>query len=73
MAIKYPIQYELNPKGASAGMRWLTLSIKNIGNENLIGLDVKLNSLDAYDIYVYGTGSYVAVLKPGEERSEERR
>jgi hypothetical protein len=48
-------------------MRWLTLRLKNVGEENLIGLDVKLNSLDAYDIYVYGTGGYVAVLKPGEE------
>jgi hypothetical protein len=67
VAKKYPIEYELNPKSVSAGIRWLTLSIKNIGTENLIGLDVKLNSLDAYDIYVYGTGSYIAVLKPDEE------
>ena len=67
MAIKYPIQYELDPKSITAGMRWLTLTVKNIGNENLIGLDVRLNSLDAYNIYVYGTGTYVAVLKPGEE------
>jgi hypothetical protein len=48
-------------------MRWVTLRLKNVGEQNLIGLDVKLNSLDAYDIYVYGTGSYVAVIKPGEE------
>lgn len=68
MAVKHPIQYELNPKSVSAGMRWLTLKVQNIGNENLIGLDVKLNSLDAYDIYVYGTGTYVSVLKPGEEQ-----
>lgn len=67
MALKYPIEYELNPKNVNAGMRWLTLRLKNVGAENLIGLDVKLNSLDAYDIYVYGTGSYLAVLKPGEE------
>jgi hypothetical protein len=66
MGEKYPIQYELEPQTVSAGMRWLTLSLKNIGLENLIGLDVKLNSLDAYNIYVYGTGTYVAVIKPGE-------
>jgi hypothetical protein len=29
---------------------------------------VKLNSLDAYSIYVYGTGSFIQVLKPGEEQ-----
>ena len=67
MTTKFPIEYELNPKSVGAGVRWLTLSIRNIGSENLIGLDVKLNSLDAYDIYVYGTGNYIAVLKPGEE------
>jgi hypothetical protein len=67
MTVKYPIEYELNPKNVNAGMRWLTLRLKNVGETNLIGLDVKLNSLDAYDIYVYGTGRYVAVLKPGEQ------
>jgi hypothetical protein len=67
MDVKYPIEYELTPRNVSAGMRWLTLRLKNVGETNLIGLDVKLNSLDAYDIYVHGTGNYVAVLKPGEE------
>jgi hypothetical protein len=49
------------------GSRWLTLKIKNIGEENLIGLDVKLNSLDAYSISLSDTGHYVASLKPGGE------
>jgi hypothetical protein len=67
MPTKYPIEYELRPKAISMGARWLTLTIKNIGNENLIGLDVKLNSLDAYSISVNGDGKYVTSLKPGEE------
>jgi hypothetical protein len=67
MAVKYPIEYELTPRSASAGVRWLTLRLKNVGEKNLIGLDVRLNSLDAYDINVYGTGNYIAVLKPGEQ------
>lgn len=67
MPVKYPIEYELAPRNVSTGMRWLTLRLKNVGETNLIGLEVKLNSLDAYDIYVYGTGSYVASLKPGQE------
>ena len=62
MGIKNPIEYDLHPRNVSPGMRWLTLRLKNVGEENLIGLDAKLNSLDAYDVYVYGTGSYVAVL-----------
>jgi hypothetical protein len=67
MPTKYPIEYELEPKIISMGARWVTLTIKNVGSENLIGLDVKLNSLDAYSISVYGAGHYVASLKPGEE------
>ena len=68
MAVKHPIEYELTPMSTSVGLRWLTLTVKNIGIENLIGLDVKLNSLDAYGIYVYGTGNFIQVLKPGEEQ-----
>lgn len=68
MAVKGPIKYELTPTSTSPGLRWLTLAVKNTGTENLIGLDVKLNSLDAYSIYVHGTGSFVQVLKPGEEQ-----
>jgi hypothetical protein len=68
MTIKHPIEYGLTPKNVSAGMRWLTLRLKNVGEQNLIGLDVKLNSMDGYDIHVQGTGSYVGVLKPGEEK-----
>ena len=68
MAVKAPIKYELTPTSTSAGLRWLTLTIKNTGTENLIGLDIKLNSLDAYSIQVHGTGTFAQVLKPGEEQ-----
>jgi hypothetical protein len=67
MPTQYPIEYKLEPKTISMGARWLTLTIKNIGDENLIGLDVKLNSLDAYSISVSGAGHYVTSLKPDEE------
>jgi hypothetical protein len=68
MAIRYPIQYELSPKQISSGMRWLTLTVKNIGADDLTSLDVRLNSLDTWSLYVYGTGAYIPVLKPNEER-----
>ena len=44
MPTQYPIEYRLEPTTISIGARWLTLTIKNVGDENLIGLDVKLNS-----------------------------
>jgi len=68
MTIKYPIEYELTPKNVATGTRWVTLTLKNISDESLTGLDVRLNSLDAYGLNVYGTGSYVSILSPNEEK-----
>jgi hypothetical protein len=68
MAIKYPLEYELTPDTIDTGRRWMTLSLKNIGTEDMTGLDVKVNSLDAYSIGVLGTGSYIARLGANEER-----
>jgi len=68
MAMIHPIEYELSPSTIDAGTRWLTLRVKNLGSNVLTALDVRLNSLDAYSITVYGTGSYVATLTPEEEK-----
>lgn len=65
MAIRYPIEYELTPRTVDVGTRWLTLSLKNIGTEDLTSLDVRLNSLDVYNISTYGTGSYLELLESG--------
>jgi hypothetical protein len=67
MAIRYPIEYELTPDRIDAGRSWLSLRLKNIGDNALTGLDVRLNSLDVYSISISGAGSYVSVLNPGEE------
>lgn len=69
MAIKYPIEYELVPTTIDTGRHWVTLNLKNIGNQDLTGLDVNLNSLDAYSMSALGTGSYVSSLKSDEERA----
>lgn len=63
-----PIEYELSPTRVDPGTRWLTLRLKNVGAEALTTLDLRLNSLDAYGITVYGTGSYLAKLAAEEER-----
>jgi hypothetical protein len=68
MAIKYPIEYTLKPRSIDAGRQWMTLRIKNIGANDLTALDVRLNSLDAYSLSVFGTGSYISLLRPNEER-----
>jgi len=68
MAVKHTIEYDLTPTSTSAGLHWFTLTVRNVGTENLVGL-VKLNSLDVYSIDVYGTGNFVRDLKPGKEQA----
>jgi hypothetical protein len=68
MAIKYPLEYELTPTSIDAGRHWVTLTLKNIGTQDLTGLDINVNSLDAYSISVLGTGSYVSILESSGSR-----
>lgn len=67
MISKYPLACEVNPRSIPAGMHWLTVTVKNIGDQELTNLDVKLNSLDTYAIAVLGTGSHLAELLPNVE------
>jgi hypothetical protein len=68
MVTKYPLQYAIEPRQVEAGRRWVTVRLKNVGETTLRSLDVRLNSLDAYAIAVYGTGSFVPELNPNEEQ-----
>jgi hypothetical protein len=70
---KYPIEYELNPTEIEKGTNWVTLKLKNIGNETLANLDVQLHSLDTYNLTVYGTwwsggGQHITTLGPSEQQ-----
>jgi hypothetical protein len=70
--IKYPLEYEFNPTDMDKGKQWLTLTLKNIGNETLKRLDVELHSLDTFYLFPFifpsGIGHYIGELKPDEER-----
>jgi hypothetical protein len=66
MAVKFPIEYNLKPKLVDVGSRWLTLTLKNVSSMKLTDMDVRLNSLDSYNLYIFGPGSFVAELKPNE-------
>jgi hypothetical protein len=70
--IKYPIEYELEPAEIDKGSNWVTLKLKNIGNETLNKLDVQLHSMDTdllsvMGSWLLGTGVYVEELRPNEE------
>jgi hypothetical protein len=57
---RYPFEYELNPSTIDVGTNWITLTLKNIGREDLRYLDIQLHSLDTYNLSVYGTGLFGA-------------
>ena len=66
---KYPIEYEFDPTEIEKGTNWVTLKLKNIGNEPLENLDVQLHSVDTYNLTVYGSwwegaGHHIAKLGP---------
>jgi len=70
--LKNPIKYELTPAQIDEGLNWLTLKLKNMGKESLVGLDIQLHSLDTYNLTVYGTwgigaGHYITELGPNKE------
>jgi hypothetical protein len=66
MPIKSDFDYDLTPREIDAGVRWLTLTLGNAGDEDLQEMSVRLNSLDSYQIDVHGTGSFVPELGVNE-------
>ncbi len=68
MAAKFPIEYDITPKSVPAGTTWLTVSLKNVSQDALTGLNVRLNSLDTYAIDVQEDAALVSSLEPGEEQ-----
>ncbi len=67
MPVRYPLEYSIGPQTLSAGRQWMLVRLKHLGAVALTALDVRLNSLDAYSISVFGSGSFVSVLEPGQE------
>lgn len=66
MPTRPPFRYDLDPREVSTGVRWVTLTLHNISEEDVRSLSVQLNSTDTYQIDVHGTGSFVPVLKVNE-------
>jgi hypothetical protein len=66
MAAKLPVAYEINPKSVQVGISWVTVSLKNVSQDPLTGLNVRLNSLDTYAIDVQEDARFVSSLAADE-------
>ncbi len=66
MEVKYPIEYELDPERTEEGNHWVTVKLKNIGDEDLKFVKAQLNSLDSSSILVDGLAKSIEELKRNE-------
>ncbi len=69
MPTRSPLEYELTPDEIDIGIRWVTLTLRNVGDADLHNLSVRLNSTDTYQIDVNGAGNFVPVLRVNEAQS----
>jgi uncharacterized membrane protein len=65
---KYPIEYELSPETLEKGTQWLTLRLKNAGDDSLHNLDIKMHSTDSLQISLRSPSYYIYRLQPDEEK-----
>ncbi|SRR5438034_1675972 len=65
---KYPLEYELSPESLEKGTQWLTLRIKNEGDDKLHNLDIKMHSIDSLHISFRSPSDYIYRLTPDEEK-----
>ena len=66
---KYPIEYELSPNTFEKGTHWLTLRLKNVGDDNLHNLGIKMHSTDSLQISFRRPSDYIYRLMPDEEKN----
>ena len=66
--VKHPIEYELTPDAVERGSHWLTVRIKNTGDNDLQNLNVKMHSLDSIHISFRNPNHYIYDLEPNEEK-----
>jgi hypothetical protein len=64
LKLKYPFEYYLEPRQIEKGTHWLSLYLKNKSEEVLKFLDIKLNSLDSYNLTNIESDLFIDKLKP---------
>jgi hypothetical protein len=65
---KRPIEYELSPDTIEKGTHWLSVHLKNTGDDHLKNLNIKMHSLDSVHISFRNPNHYIYDLDPDEEK-----
>ena len=66
--VKHPIEYELTPDAVERGSHWLTVPIKNTGDNDLKNINIKMHSLDSLHISFHNPNHYIYDLESNEEK-----
>ena len=66
--VKHPIEYELTPDAVERRSHWLTVRIKNTGDDHLKNINIKMHSLDSLHISFRNPNHYIYDLEPNEEK-----
>jgi hypothetical protein len=64
---KHPIEYELIPDSLERGTHYLTLRLKNRGDDTLQYLNVKMHSLDSFHISFRNPNDYIHKIEPDKD------
>lgn len=64
---KFPFEYEFSPNTLEKGTQWLTLGLKNVGDESLHALDIMMHSADSHQISFRSPSGYINRILPDEE------
>lgn len=71
--VQYPLRYRLNPLRLRSGVRRITAGLKNVSDNQLVSLKVRLISRDTYGLKVEDQEKLIEKLGPGEEKSFDYR
>ena len=70
--VKHPIEYELTPDSVERGSHWLTVRIKNTGDNDLKNINIKMHSLDSLHISFHNPNHYIYDLESNEENRVQK-
>jgi hypothetical protein len=67
MPVKFPLEYDVEPKKLEKGTHWIIVSLKNIGDTLLEKNNIELISTDINSLNILSQSENVPNIKPGEQ------
>lgn len=59
MKLKRPFEFDIIPDRIETGRHWISVKLKNVSNDELTNLDVRLHSMNPFFLSIIGSGTFV--------------